>query len=146
LKGRGRIVLSPLLDAFPFFGGIRLTFLDSPALSFDLDGLADVGDWPGLRKKIRKTLNDEIEKAAVYPNCVSVSAAGDPQSARCSLPSGLLALKVMKAEGLPRKGGLRSLVGQDKPDCYAVVNLGAEKRKTSVVKDDCNPEFPDNGW
>jgi len=52
LKGRDRLVLSPMLDAFPFFGGIRLCFLEDPNVEFDFDGLANIGDWPGIRTKV----------------------------------------------------------------------------------------------
>lgn len=43
-------------------------------------------------------------------------------------------------------GGFRSLINQDKPDTYIKVSLGAMHHLTSVVKNDCNPEWPIEQW
>lgn len=48
---------------------------------------------------------------------------------------------VLRASGLPQKGGLRKLVGQHKPDCYVKLSVGAVTYTTNVVKNSCDPEF-----
>ena len=36
---------------------------------------------------------------------------------------------------------MRSLIGQDKPDTYAKVEVGARRFTTGVIKNDCDPEW-----
>ncbi len=43
-------------------------------------------------------------------------------------------------------GGLRSLIGQSKPDCYAVASVGADEGRTQVKKDECDPVWEDEPW
>ncbi len=52
LSGRARLVLRPTLGQVPFIGGLQLCFLDEPTISFDMDGLANICDWPGIRRKV----------------------------------------------------------------------------------------------
>ncbi|CAB4070493.1 unnamed protein product [Lepeophtheirus salmonis] len=42
----------------------------------------------------------------------------------------MVAVKLLSAHNLPKKGGIRSLVGQGSPDTYAEICLGAYKYKT----------------
>ncbi len=48
------MVLKPTMSAVPFVGGLQLCFLDTPTINFDFDGLADIADWPFLRRKAMK--------------------------------------------------------------------------------------------
>ena len=56
-------------------------------------------------------------------------------------PTGFLFVRVLRAVGLPRKGGMRSLIGQDKPDTYCKVEVGARRFVTSVIKNDTDPDW-----
>lgn len=49
-----RIVMKPLIPAIPLVGGVQVFFLNNPDIDFNLIGIADVLDMPGLRfnKKI----------------------------------------------------------------------------------------------
>ena len=58
-------------------------------------------------------------------------------------PKMLLIVDLLSAEDLPKKGGLRSLVGQDKPDPYAKISLGAHSFLSEVVKNEDNPVWID---
>lgn len=149
LKGRGRIVLKPRMSRPPFFGGIQFCLLDEIDIDFDLEGLADVCDtWSFVRRKIRNAIVKDASKAIVFPNKIFVptSSGEDPMSIRCFDPTGVVAIKVNSGSGLPRKGGLRSLVGQDKPDTYVVVKSGGDKHVTSVVKNCADPVWDDAQW
>ena len=53
LSGRIRLVLKPKIDQFPFFGGLQFCFLDVPEISFELDGIADIIDWPPIKRLVR---------------------------------------------------------------------------------------------
>jgi len=57
-----------------------------------------------------------------------------------------LAVRVVSASGLPQKGGLRSLIGQGKPDPYVVVKVGAEEQETPHINNDAEPVWGENQW
>ena len=91
-------------------------------------------------------MEEDIAEKIVYPNKVIIpfaSSAMDPMAIKCFDPVGALGVRILRASGLPRKGGLRSLIGQDKPDPYAKIRLGATKYETSVVKNTTDPEWDD---
>ena len=46
-----RVILKPLIPQIPLFGGIQVFFLNSPTIDFNLIGVADVFDMPGLKYK-----------------------------------------------------------------------------------------------
>jgi Ca2+-dependent lipid-binding protein len=74
VSGRCRLVATPTLGRVPFAGGLQICFLSPPKIDFDLDGLADIADWPGLRRKVRAEIAEDTAKRCVYPNrlCVQV--------------------------------------------------------------------------
>ena len=71
------------------------------------------------------------------------SSAIDPMDIKCFDPVGILGVNVLRAAGLPRERGLRSLIGQDKPDPYAKVRVGEIVHETNVVKNTTEPEWGD---
>lgn len=150
LSGRARFTLKPTTSkTLPFVGAVQFCFLDQPYFAFDLEGIADICDWSFLRRKIHKSLEEDIAEKIVYPNKVIIpfaSSAMDPMAIKCFDPVGALGVRVLRASGLPRKGGLRSLIGQDKPDPYAKIRLGATKYETSVVKNTTDPEWDDQWY
>lgn len=44
-----RVVMKPLIPQIPLVGGIQVFFLNSPSVDFNLIGVADVLDMPGLK-------------------------------------------------------------------------------------------------
>lgn len=44
-----RIILKPLIPIVPFVGGVQIFFLNKPDIDFNLVGVADVLDIPGIR-------------------------------------------------------------------------------------------------
>ena len=52
-SARMRVHLRPLLVDVPFVGSITISFLDTPELDFDLGGLANVFDMPGVSLLLR---------------------------------------------------------------------------------------------
>ncbi|XP_040575394.1 extended synaptotagmin-2 [Lepeophtheirus salmonis] len=150
LFSRGRIVLKPTSKkALPFFvGGAQFYLLETPIISFDLDGIAAVCDWPLIREKVRKELYESINKKIVYPNRITIPLSNnvDPMKYRAFTPIGMVAVKLLSAHNLPKKGGIRSLVGQGSPDTYAEICLGAYKYKTDVKKNSQNPNWERDGY
>ena len=93
-------------------------------------------------------MDEDISKKVVYPNKIMIpmnSSAIDPMEAKCFDPVGIFGVNVLRAAGLPRERGLRSLIGQDKPDPYAKVRVGAIVHETNVVKNTTEPEW-EGGW
>lgn len=93
-------------------------------------------------------MDEDIAEKFVYPNKIIIplaTSAMDPMAVKCFNPVGALGVRVLRASGLPKKGGLRSLIGQGKPDAYAKVRVGATKYETSVVKNTTDPEW-DMQW
>ena len=84
----------------------------------------------------------------MYPNKVMIPMSGsamDPMAVKCFEPMGAFGVRVLRATGLPKKGGLRTLIGQAKPDAYAKVRVGATMHETHVVKNTTEPEW-DGQW
>lgn len=44
-----RIIMKPLISTIPLVGGLQVFFLNNPDIDFNLIGVADVLDMPGLR-------------------------------------------------------------------------------------------------
>ena len=61
-SARMRVHLRPLLVDVPFVGSITISFLDTPELDFDLGGLANVFDMPGVSLLLRhvSTFNSQF--------------------------------------------------------------------------------------
>ena len=98
--------------------------------------------------QIRKSLDEDISKRIVYPNKVLIPMAGsamDPMAVKAFEPMGALGVRMVRGSGLPKKSGLRTLIGQDKPDAYAKIRVGATVYETDVVKNNTDPEW-DNKW
>lgn len=44
-----RVVMKPLITTSPLVGGMQIFFLNQPDIDYDLVGVADVLDIPGLK-------------------------------------------------------------------------------------------------
>ena len=69
----------------------------------------------------------------------------DPMAVKCFEPMGALGVRMLCGSGLPKKSGLRTLIGQHKPDAYAKIQVGATMYETNVVKNTTEPEW-DGKW
>jgi len=49
MSGMLRVIMKPLISQIPLFGGIQIFFLNSPSVDFNLIGVVDVLDMPGLK-------------------------------------------------------------------------------------------------
>ena len=71
MSGRIRLVLKPQIKQIPFFGGLQFCFLTVPQIGFDLDGIADIIDWPPIKRLV------QISKYNFYlNNCLKYHLAG----------------------------------------------------------------------
>jgi len=44
-----RVIMKPLITSLPLVGGLQVFFLNNPTIDFNLVGMADLLDMPGLR-------------------------------------------------------------------------------------------------
>lgn len=68
LHGLLRIVMTPLIKKKPLIGGMKLFFLNNPVIDFDLVGICDVLDMPGLSDMIRRIMSEQLASMMVLPN------------------------------------------------------------------------------
>lgn len=80
-----RIHLRPLLKDIPFIGGVTVSFLTSPKFDFDLGGIANALDLPGIGALLRHVIHDQLEQTIVMPNSISFSLVSDKVIRFCCL-------------------------------------------------------------
>eukprot|EP00092_Neocalanus_flemingeri_P008919 GFUD01009594.1.p1 GENE.GFUD01009594.1~~GFUD01009594.1.p1 ORF type:complete len:558 (-),score=154.47 GFUD01009594.1:168-1682(-) len=139
VAGRARIVLTPTISELPLVGGVQFFFLTKPEIDFDFDGAAKIATkLPAIKTKIKEDLLEDMSKEIVFPNRVTLplSWTADPQLIWQPQLTGILGVRLRTVSGLPKKGsgGVRSWVGQDKPDAYATIGIGGDERTTVVAK------------
>lgn len=139
VSGRARLVLTPTINELPFVGGVQFFFLTKPEIDFDFDGAAKIATkLPAIKAKIKEDLLEDMGKEVIFPNRITLplSWTADPQLIWQPQVSGILGVRLRTVSGLPKKGsgGVRSWVGQDKPDAYATIGIGGDERTTVVAK------------
>merc|ERR1711971_22259 len=151
MSARARLVMKPTTKQVPFVGGLQFCFLTIPQIGFDLDGIADIIDWAPLKRKVMKELQEDVANRCVYPNFYKIPMSSDGTNievVKAFDPTAVLIVKLCSAENLAKKGGLcgglRSLVGQNLPDPYAKIRLGATVYTTEEIKNDQNPTWSEN--
>uniref|UniRef100_A0A915DBB7 SMP-LTD domain-containing protein n=1 Tax=Ditylenchus dipsaci TaxID=166011 RepID=A0A915DBB7_9BILA len=68
LSGKVRCTLSPLLPYPPMIGGISGSFMELPKFDFNLTGMGEFVQLPGLIDAIRSVMNAQIANLFVLPN------------------------------------------------------------------------------
>ena len=63
------ILLQPLITDIPLIGGVQVYFLTAPDIDFDLGGIANALDAPGLSNIIRKIILEQIGYFIVRFTC-----------------------------------------------------------------------------
>jgi len=143
--GRARIMLTPTMSELPLVGGVQFFFLTKPELDFEFDGVAKIADLPVIKKKIKEDLLGDLNKQAVYPHRITIplSWTADPMQIWQPQMTGILGVKLKSVRGLPRRGGMRRLVGQDKPDVYGIIGLGGKEWRSGVKKNSVEATWED---
>jgi hypothetical protein len=149
-----RVHLRPLLADLPFVGSITVSFLEAPDLDFDLGGLANVFDIPGMSLLLRHIIQDQLEQTVVMPNSFTIGLVPEAELAdllkkrqrraeasSVVTPLGVLSVHVVEAKGLVNKD--IKILGFGKSDPYATIKLRADGTshvfRTETVPSNLNP-------
>lgn len=143
LRGLLRVVFKPLVTEIPLIGGVQVYFLSPPEINFDLGGAANCLDVPGLSTIIRNVVIEQIRNFVVLPNKITVPLATGvgQEELKCQRPSGVLRVRLIKAEKLVKKD--IGVLGIGKSDPYATLTVGSQKRKSERIDNTVNPEWND---
>ena len=138
LTGRCRAVLTPTLGRVPFVGGLQLCFLSPPKIDFNLKGLADVADWPGVRTKVRRSIMEEVRERYVYPNRITVRTSGqaNPEKVHSLMPDGVIFIKVLRY-GIEKTTGVIHTWTGSICACQVAVQSVSHIKLVHVITDNC---------
>ncbi|XP_037079252.1 extended synaptotagmin-1-like [Pollicipes pollicipes] len=139
LHGVMRIVYKPLISTIPIIGGMQVFFLNNPDIEFNMLGVADVLDMPGLSGILRNVIVDTIAAMMVLPNKwpIVLSSEVPTKMVTASQPKGVLRLRLIEGRDLMKKD--RNIFGQGKSDPYAIIYIGAKQFKTKYIQDTVDP-------
>lgn len=68
IHGMMRVVMKPLITSMPLVGGLQVFFLNNPVIDFNLVGMADLLDMPGLSDILRRIIVEQVARMMVLPN------------------------------------------------------------------------------
>ncbi|XP_052265318.1 extended synaptotagmin-2-like isoform X2 [Dreissena polymorpha] len=141
LHGTVRVILKPLINQAPFFGGISVFFLNNPNIDFNLTNLANALDLPGLSDMVHTIIQENIASIMVLPNRIVVEMAKGVKISKLKFPSpdGVLRIHCLEAKELVKAD--IGLMGKGKSDPYTVIRVGAMKFKTPVINNTIEPEW-----
>lgn len=141
LRGLVRVVFKPLVQEIPLIGGVQVYFLTTPEIDFDLGGIANALDTPGLSNIIRKIVLEQIGYFVVLPNKYTLALTDKVtnKDLRCPDSAGVLRVHLKKADKLLKKD--IGVLGMGKSDPYATLSVGAKKVQTKVINNSVNPEW-----
>uniref|UniRef100_A0A158R441 Extended synaptotagmin-2 n=1 Tax=Syphacia muris TaxID=451379 RepID=A0A158R441_9BILA len=138
-SGKLRVILKPLLPYPPMIGGISAYFLEPPKIDFNLTGVGEMVELPGLISTIRSILNTQVCNICVLPNEVFVPLVPDIDATQLyfSEPDGVIRLKIIEAKDLENRD--ISFIRKGLSDPYCEIQVGAQYFKTRTINNNLNP-------
>lgn len=139
LYGNLRMVCRPLVPTMPLVGAVQVSFLSTPNFDFDMLGVAEVLDIPGVSDLLRNTVTNVLDSIIVTPNKMEFILSEDAMSSLqgTSLPRGYLRVYMIEAKQLMAKDS--SLFGKGSSDPYAVISVGSETFQTNHINSTLDP-------
>ncbi|XP_017849135.1 extended synaptotagmin-2 isoform X3 [Drosophila busckii] len=141
IHGWVRVVMKPLIRSMPLVGGLQIFFLNNPNIDFNLVGVIDFMDMPGLSDLLRRIIVEQIGNVMVLPNKLPISLSEEVSAVALKMPEpeGLLRIHVVEAKNLMKKD--ISVLGKGKSDPYAIINVGAQEFRTQIIDNNVNPKW-----
>ena len=140
VRGIMRVIMRPLISQMPLFGGISVFFINNPDINFNLTGIANAIDLPGVSDMVDTIIHDQIANIMVLPNRIDVQMVQDLSNIgrlKYPLPDGVLRIHVIEAKELKRAD--IGLMKKGLSDPYTVIRMGANKFKTPVIQNTIAP-------
>ncbi|KAK9865697.1 hypothetical protein WJX84_002675 [Apatococcus fuscideae] len=138
LSGKLRISFRPLLNKLPVVGSIKVSLLDMPQFSYNLNVYGgDVTFLPGLEVWLNSLLQDTVFQPLILPEGRTIPIAPGLQNAQ--MPAGMLYLHIVEAENVPRMDWLSP------SDPYIQLWLQPKhKRRTETHSNNPHPMFDED--
>ncbi|VDK20647.1 unnamed protein product [Anisakis simplex] len=132
-------VLKPLLPYPPMVGGVSGYFLEMPKFDFNLTGMGEMVELPGIMNAIRSIVNQQMANICVLPNEVVVPLAPNVDVTKLYFPEpdGVVRLKVIEAKNLENRD--IGFLKKGKSDPYCELQVGSQFFKTRTIDNDLNP-------
>lgn len=86
IHGTVRVIMKPLITKMPLVGGLQIFFLNNPEVDFNLVGVADLLDMPGLSDMLRRIIVEQIGAIMVLPNKLPIALSSDVQAIALKMP------------------------------------------------------------
>ncbi|XP_053697530.1 extended synaptotagmin-2 isoform X2 [Sabethes cyaneus] len=141
IHGTVRVIMKPLIAQMPLVGGLQIFFLNNPNIDFNLVGVVDLLDMPGLSDILRKIIVEQVAAIMVLPNKLPIilNDTVPALSLKMPEPEGVLRIHVVEAKDLMKKD--ISVLGKGKSDPYAIVSVGAQQFRTQTIDNTVNPKW-----
>ncbi|XP_021935100.1 extended synaptotagmin-2 isoform X3 [Zootermopsis nevadensis] len=141
IHGMMRVVMKPLITSMPLVGGLQVFFLNNPTIDFNLVGMADLLDMPGLSDILRRIIVEQVANMMVLPNKLPIRLSDEVPATvlKVPQPEGVLRVHVVEAKQLMKMdiGVLR----KGKSDPYAIISVGAQQFRTKTIDNTVNPKW-----
>lgn len=86
IHGTIRVIMKPLISKIPLIGGLQIFFLNNPDIDFNLVGVADLLDMPGLSEMLRRVIVEQIGAIMVLPNKLPIALSTEVPSIALKMP------------------------------------------------------------
>lgn len=86
IHGMVRVIMKPLIRKMPLVGGLQIFFLNNPDIDFNLVGVADLLDMPGLSDMLRRIIVEQIAAIMVLPNKLPIALSSDVPAIALKMP------------------------------------------------------------
>ncbi|KAK6100352.1 C2 domain family protein [Brugia pahangi] len=138
-SGKLRAILKPLLPYPPMVGGISGFFLEKPKIDFNLTGMGEFVELPGLLNAVRAIIDSQVSALCVLPNEIVVPLAPNFDITKLHLPEpdGVLRLKIVEARNLENRDikFTKSMAS----DPYCQIHVGSQFYRTKTIDNNLNP-------
>lgn len=124
--------MKPLIASMPLFGGMQIFFLNNPNIDFNLVGVVDLLDMPGLSDILRRIIVEQVAAFMVLPNKLPIILSEEIEALSLKMPEpeGVLRVHVVEAKNLMKMD--IGMLGKGKSDPYAIITVGAQQFRTQV--------------
>lgn len=141
IHGMVRVIMKPLISKMPLVGGLQVFFLNNPQIDFNLVGVVDLLDMPGLSDMLRRIIVEQVAAIMVLPNKLPITLSDDvpAHSLKMPEPEGVLRIHVVEAKDLMKKD--ITVLGKGKSDPYAIITVGAQQFRTQTIDNTVHPKW-----